>query len=126
MMLLCIAAGGATGAVARYGVNVGVTRLLGHGFPYGTLTANILGSLLMGVCITLFARLLPVSEDMRALIVVGFLGSFTTFSTFSLDVVSLFQRGNMMLVLAYILGSVFCSVMAVVLGMALARQFAGA
>ncbi|MCI5049653.1 MAG: fluoride efflux transporter CrcB [Rickettsiales bacterium] len=122
MTLLYIALGGALGALGRYGGMALSTRVLGHGFPYGTLLVNILGSLMIGMVIGWLAKQSTGLEAVRSLIVVGFLGSFTTFSTFSLDVVTLFERGQNMLVLAYILGSVTCSVIAVFVGMGLMRS----
>ncbi len=120
-MILSVAAGGAAGAVARYGVMRAATHWFGVGFPYGTFLVNFIGSLLMGLAVGLFAKHLPVSEEMRALVAVGFLGSFTTFSTFSLDVVTLFQRGENMAVMGYIFLSVVLCVMALVGGLFLAR-----
>lgn len=121
MVILAIAAGGALGAVARHATNKGAVSLLGVTYPYGTLAVNILGSLIMGFVVGWFAKHLPVSEAMRAFIVVGFLGSYTTFSTFSLDVVTLFQRGESFQVALYIAASVTLSVLALIAGLAIAR-----
>ncbi len=121
-MIFYVAAGGMVGAVARYGVMVLMTRLLPGDFPYGTLTANILGSLLMGILTGMAAHHLNLTQEMRAFIAVGILGSFTTFSTFSLDAVALYQRGEMMSMAFYILISVTVSILALVGGMHLVRQ----
>ncbi len=107
-----IGLGGALGAIARHGVNMGTVQLFGHGYPYGTLIVNILGSFLMGILIVKFSQMTQVSQEVRMLTVTGFLGAFTTFSTFSLDVITLWERGEMLHALGYILISVICSVLA--------------
>lgn len=89
MQVLLVALGGALGSVARYGVGVAAARVLGLGFPFGTLTVNIIGSLLMGV---LAARVGPEQENLRLAFGVGILGGFTTFSAFSLETVRLMQH----------------------------------
>lgn len=122
MAVLYIAAGGALGAVARYITMSGIGRLLGHGFPYGTIVANVIGSLAMGMLIGWFAKMSDGNEAMRLFLAVGFLGSYTTFSTFSLDVVTLFERGQTVAVLGYILGSVTLSVLALFAGLAIVRS----
>ena len=110
-MILAVAAGGAFGAVGRYLVMSGIGRMLGpHDFPWGTLTVNIVGSVLMGVLIELLALVWSPSQEMRAFLVVGVLGAFTTFSTFSLDVVVLVERGQNLFVAAYVAGSVLLCV----------------
>lgn len=76
----------------------------------------------MGLAVGLFAKQLAVSEEMRLLVAVGFLGSYTTFSAFSLDVITLFQRGETLQVAFYIMGSVTLSVLALVAGMMLSRM----
>jgi len=114
--IIAIAAGGAVGAVARYGISVGAVALLGHGFPYGTLIVNVLGSFLMGLLIAKFA-LAGVTQEVRLFAVTGFLGAFTTFSTFSLDVMTLWQRGDIWHAMLYMMASVILSILA--LGLAL-------
>lgn len=120
-LVLAVAAGGAIGAVARYGAMVGVTHLMGPGFPWGTLVVNILGSFAMGVVIELSALAWSPSPEVRALIVVGLLGAFTTFSTFSLDVVALLQRGAVVPAGLYVAGSVLVCVAGLYAGLALVR-----
>lgn len=123
-MILAVAAGGALGAVARYLVMVGVGRLLGpHDFPWGTLTVNVVGSVLMGVLIEVLALAWSPSQEVRALLVVGVLGAFTTFSTFSLDVMVLFERGQTLFVAAYVAGSVVLCVGGLFAGLHLMRAF---
>ncbi|MEM8587467.1 MAG: fluoride efflux transporter CrcB [Pseudomonadota bacterium] len=105
-LLIAIAAGGAVGAVGRYLVVSAVGHWMGQGFPWGTLAVNVLGSLVMGILVEVMALVWSPSPELRALLVVGVLGAFTTFSTFSLDVVFLIDRGEFLSALAYILASV--------------------
>jgi CrcB protein len=91
-LLLLVAAGGAFGSAARYLIAILSVQLFGQGYPWGTLAVNVAGSFLMGLFIALSAERLSMSEELRALIAVGFLGGFTTFSAFSLDFAVLFER----------------------------------
>ncbi|MBM9596350.1 fluoride efflux transporter CrcB [Roseitranquillus sediminis] len=117
--LVQIAAGGAAGAVLRYLTGVAALRALGAGFPWGTLVVNVAGSFLMGVCVVwLMTRGLQV---LSPLLMSGFLGGFTTFSAFSLDTVSLVERGEPALAALYVVLSVLLSVGALTLGLWLAR-----
>ncbi len=120
-MIVWVAAGGAIGAAGRYLVNVWTGRLLGAGFPWGTLTVNILGSLLMGALITFMALKWSTSQDMRAFLTTGVLGGFTTFSAFSLDFATLYERKEFGLAGLYAAGSVGASLIAIFAGMALMR-----
>ncbi len=123
--VLAVAAGGAIGAVGRYLVMSGVGHWLGHGFPVGTLVVNVLGSLAMGVLVELGALVWSPSPELRAMLVVGLLASFTTFSTFSLDVVVLVQRGATLPAMGYIVASVVLCIAGLVLGMSLVRGLIG-
>ncbi len=116
-LLIAVAAGGAVGAVGRYLVVSGVGHWIGHGFPWGTLIVNVLGSIAMGVLVEVMAVVWSPSAEVRALLVVGVLGAFTTFSTFSLDVVVLIDRGELLPALAYILASVVVCVAGLYAGM---------
>ena len=109
-ILLSIAAGGAIGAVGRYIMMARTGNFLHGDFPYSTITVNVLGSLLLGTLVGLFALVWSPSAEMRAFLVVGILGSFTTFSTFSLDVIVLFERGDYLSAMFYIIASVVLSV----------------
>lgn len=120
-LILAIAAGGAIGAVGRHFVNVGAVTVLGTGFPYATLIVNVVGSFLMGVLIHVMAVSWTVSPEMRALLTVGGLGAFTTFSTFSLDVALLYERGQLFLAGIYIVMSVAASIGALFIGLKLSR-----
>jgi CrcB protein len=107
------------GATARYLVSFAAMRLIGSGFPWATLAVNIFGSFLMGILVVTFAH----KDLMRfaPLLMTGLLGGFTTFSAFSLDAISLWQRGEVMAATGYVAASVLLSLAALVAGMALAR-----
>jgi len=120
--LLAIAVGGALGALARYGVFVAATHLLGHGFPYGTLIVNVLGSLLLGVLVEGLALAWTMPESVRLFLVIGVFGAFTTFSTFSLDVAVLYERDRTITAAAYVLASVVLSVGGLFAGLHLTRH----
>ncbi len=118
---LIVAAGGALGAVGRYLVTTGTAALLGGGFPYGTLVVNVAGSFLLGALVELLALVWSPPHEMRIFLVTGFLGAFTTFSAFSLDVITQFERGNNTLAVLYVVASVALSVLALVAGLRLMR-----
>lgn len=114
-----IALGGAIGAVARYLTGLAVLRLVGAGFPWGTLAINVIGSFLMGVLVVVLAE----RDAMRLapFLMMGILGGFTTFSTFSLDTIGLIDRGEVGMAAGYVLASVVLTLGAIVLGMVMAR-----
>lgn len=120
--VLAIAAGGALGAVARYYVNIGTGVLLGTAFPWGTLVVNLIGCFAMGVLLELMAITWSPSAELRAFLTVGILGALTTFSAFTLDVVLLYGRGEMLLGGVYIFASVAASLGGVFGGMSLIRM----
>jgi fluoride exporter len=120
-MLLAIAVGGAVGALGRHFVNVGVAAWIGLGIPWGTLTVNIVGSFAMGVLVHIMATTWSVTPEIRALLTVGGLGAFTTFSTFSLDAIVLYERGQVMFAAGYVLASVVGAIGALFIGLRLAR-----
>ncbi|SES81667.1 CrcB protein [Nitrosomonas marina] len=120
--IAAIGAGGALGAISRYGVSLTAAHLFGHHFPWGTLTVNISGSFIMGLLIALFAHFWQPPEVLRLFFVTGFLGGFTTFSTFSLDIATLYERGNLVTAFMYGSSSVVLSIGALFAGMALVRQ----
>lgn len=121
-MLLAVAAGGALGSMGRYVVGVLMARLLGAGFPWGTLTVNIVGSFVMGLLIEAAALRGVLSAEARAFVFVGVLGGFTTFSSFSLDVVTLVQRDEVWAAGAYLAATLVVGVFALVFGLFVARQ----
>jgi CrcB protein len=119
--LLFVAAGGALGASARYLVGVGSGRLLGFGFPWGTLTVNVLGCFLLGLLIGAMALRWSVGNELRAFLTVGVLGGFTTFSAFSADFALLIERDTYVSAGLYLAASVGLSLAAVFLGLAIVR-----
>ena len=123
MAYLFVFLGGGLGAALRHGVNVGAARLLGTNFPYGTLTVNVVGSLLMGLLAAYFAFKGDASQHWRLFLATGVLGGFTTFSAFSLDVAVLYGRGAIWLALGYVMTSVVLSIAGLFAGLFLVRQF---
>jgi CrcB protein len=121
--LFAIAAGGALGALGRYGVTQGVHSVLGRGFPYGTLTANILGSLAIGILYVYLIERLDASPEMRGFLIVGFLGAFTTFSSFSLETINMMAQGETVRAFVNILLSVLLCIAATWTGIIMTRQF---
>ena len=121
--LLYVMVGGAVGSGARYLTGRAMTALLGPDYPFGTLAVNLIGGLLMGVLVGVLARN-TASEAWRLLLAVGVLGGFTTFSSFSLDVVTLIERGAIGVAFGYILLSVIGSIVAVFAGLSAVRAVA--
>ena len=120
--LFFVMAGGAIGAGARHLTSRATLSLFGAGLPYGTLTVNLAGGLLMGLLTGLLARWGTVQgETWRLFLGVGILGGFTTFSSFSLDTVLLWQRGEAAWALGYMMLSVIGSIAALVAGLFLSR-----
>ena len=120
--LVLVAAGGAIGASLRHLVNFAALRLVGPNFPWGTMAINIAGSLAMGVFIELLARRFNASNELRLFVATGILGGFTTFSAFSLDFAVLWERGALISALAYTIASVVGAIVALFLGLWLARS----
>lgn len=121
--LLAISAGGALGAVARHGVNVLSLKLMGSAFPWGTLAVNVMGSFIMGLLIAIFAHFWQPSHEVKLFLITGLLGAFTTFSTFSLDVATLWERSAYLPVAGYVLASVVLSISALFAAMFMVRSF---
>jgi len=117
--LFQVALGGAFGASARYMTNVAAMRLIGPGFPWGTVVANVVGSFLMGVVVVVLAH--RDAHRFAPLLVTGVLGGYTTFSAFSLDALTLWERGQALHAAAYVIGSVLAALVAIMAGMAAAR-----
>jgi CrcB protein len=121
---LLVFIGGGLGSMARYGLSMFGMRLLGQGFPWATLIINILGSALMGALTGWLAVQGNAPQSLRLFIATGILGGFTTFSTFSLETVLLYERGQLGLAVAYVAASVVIGVGALLLVMKLARGMA--
>jgi fluoride exporter len=113
---LAIALGGSLGAVCRYWVSSSTYAWMGAEFPFGTLMVNITGSIMMGFLALLLTEKIAISEELKFAILVGFLGSYTTFSTFALDALNWLHNGAWMKVAAYMLMSVFGSLLGVWIG----------
>lgn len=120
--LLVIAGGGAIGAVLRFLMSSSLYRILGRDFPYGTLMVNIVGSLLMGLIFILLLEKNVMTEQWRSAIFIGFLGAFTTFSTFSFETINLFEAGEFGKAILNILLSVVLCLGATWFGMFMAKQ----
>jgi len=116
--------GAGLGGVLRYWTYVGAARLLGIAFPWGTLTVNIVGSTVMGILAGWFALRGAHAETWRLFLAVGVLGGYTTFSSFSLDAMTLIERGSFGTLAAYAGASLALSVAGLWLGLLLVRQLA--
>lgn len=123
MNYLIIALGGALGAMSRAYLGAQITKLLGTSFPFATLAVNFIGSFIMGICAVVILDYLKMTGYWRELIMVGFLGALTTFSTFSLEGLSMLQAGQVSAALVYFLTSVVGCVFACFLGWHLAKVF---
>ncbi|MDP4893746.1 fluoride efflux transporter CrcB [Cypionkella sp.] len=115
-----VALGGAIGASLRYLSNISAMRIFGPGFPYSTLFVNILGSFAMGVLIVALAK--KGGTHLAPFLMTGILGGFTTFSAFSLDSFTLWERGDITTALAYVAGTVILSLGALAAGIYLSRE----
>ncbi len=120
-VLLAVFFGGGLGALSRHFATLAGARLLGEGFPYGTLCVNVLGSLLIGIFMEGAALKWDLPLEIRALLITGFLGGFTTFSAFSLDFFKLWHTAGVSSAMIYALGSVMLSLLAVFAGAYLMR-----
>jgi CrcB protein len=120
--IVLIAVAGAFGAVSRYGTALGVYSIFGRGFPYGTLFVNVAGSFLMGLLSIMLLDRFNVGPEWRAAILVGFLGSFTTFSTFSIETLNLLEQGDFSRALLNMALSLSLCIMAVWFGVSVGRQ----
>ncbi len=121
MQAIAIASGGAVGALLRYWMSNGVYALLGRSFPFGTLAVNVLGSLLMGFLYVLLIDKLSLGPQWRAALLIGLLGAFTTFSTFSIETLNLIEEGEAMKALLNVVLSVVLCLGAAWLGVLAGR-----
>lgn len=119
--LMLIAIAGAMGTLARYGLSSTVNRLMGHQFPWGTFAVNMVGCFLFGLIWEAANNRLGISLETRTIILVGFMGAFTTFSTFIFDSHSLLQKSQWLMVLGNLLGQNLLGLVALVAGWGLAK-----
>jgi len=119
--LLLVVIGGGIGAGIRHLTNMGALRLVGPNYPWGTIVINIVGSFVMGLFIAMLARR-GGSNELRLFVATGILGGFTTFSAFSLDFATLWERGATLPAFGYALASVIGAILALFLGLWLARS----
>lgn len=125
MEYVWVGMGGFAGATARYAVTNMFERHYGHAFPYGTFAINVTGAFLIGVILTLLTEHLLAGSHWRLLIVVGFLGGYTTFSSFAFEAYALADRGHWLRAATYVIGSNGLGLAACLAGILLARRFAG-
>ncbi|MEE9358777.1 fluoride efflux transporter CrcB [Candidatus Vondammii sp. HM_W22] len=120
--VLTIAAGGAAGALMRFWVSNGIYAVVGREFPYGTLVVNLLGSLVMGFLYVFFLERMSVSPELRGALLIGFLGAFTTFSTFSIETINLIEQADYLKAGLNMMISVSACVFACWIGLIIGRQ----
>jgi len=120
-LILLVGVAGFLGAISRYLVGGWVYRLLPGTFPFGTLAVNVIGSMLLGAVFQLGTERAVLSPEMRIAIGTGFLGAFTTFSSFSLETTNLLKEGSLLLATLNVGGNLLLCLGAVMLGMALVR-----
>lgn len=121
---LIVFLGGGIGAALRHGFNLAFARLVGTAFPYATLFENVSGSIVMGMLVATFAFRSGIPHHWQLFLTTGILGGYTTFSTSSLDVALLYERGQIGVAAVYVLLSVVLSIGGLFAGLALVRNFA--
>ncbi len=120
-LFISIFIGGGIGALTRYVLIEQINKSLMSSFPYGTLTVNVIGAFLIGLVWNYFAAKINISDNLKVFITIGFLGSFTTFSSFNVDIFELMQNDNILISIIYIIGTFALTVGAFFLGMSLLR-----
>jgi CrcB protein len=123
MHWISVALGGALGAVCRYWVSLCLLPVTSYKFPFATISVNVAGSLFMGVLYVLIVEKGGLPDQARHILMVGFLGAFTTFSTFSLDAISLWQNGAQLMALIYVISTVVLCLVAIIFAIWLTRLF---
>lgn len=113
MHWFAVAVGGALGSIARYALSTWIFDISSHKFPYATLAVNVLGSFFMGVLFVIIIEKAALPTEMRSLLMIGFIGAFTTFSTFSLDALGLWQNGHIFMSVVYMLATVILCLFAI-------------
>ena len=122
MGFVAVFVGAGIGGALRHGVNLISVQLLGASFPFGTLFINVCGSLLIGMVAEYGVAKSGLPQSVRLLLVTGFLGGFTTFSSFSIETAMLWERGNVLYAAIYVIASVFLSISALFVGLWLVRS----
>lgn len=113
MNWLAVAIGGALGSVARYALSSWIFDITSHKFPYATLIVNVAGSFVMGILFVLIVERAVLPAEMRSLLMIGFIGAFTTFSAFSLDALGLWQNGHVLMSVIYMITTVILCLVAI-------------
>ena len=113
MNWLAVAIGGALGSVARYALSSWIFDITSHKFPYATLIVNVAGSFVMGILFVVIVERAALSAEMRSLLMIGFIGAFTTFSAFSLDALGLWQNGHVLMSVIYMITTVILCLVAI-------------
>ena len=119
---IMIAIGGAFGAISRSWITTNFDKLYPAAFPWGTFIVNLIGSFFIGILFVIFSEKLPLADNIRSLLMVGFLGAMTTFSTFSLDALLLIEQGHYNAAFSYLLTSVIVCLVATFIGISIARM----
>lgn len=120
-LILSIAIGGAIGATSRYVISTSIQNLSSNAFPYGMLACNVFGSIILGLLYDSLAKADIFNDNIKAFIQIGILGSFTTFSAFSLEVFLMFEKGDHITAVVFILLSVLLSISGLILGVNILR-----
>ena len=113
MNWLAVAIGGALGSVARYALSGWIFDITSHKFPYATLIVNVAGSFVMGILFVVIVERAVLPAEMRSLLMIGFIGAFTTFSAFSLDALGLWQNGHVLMSVIYMITTVILCLVAI-------------
>lgn len=113
MNWLAVAIGGALGSVARYALSSWIFDITSHKFPYATLIVNVAGSFVMGILFVVIVERAALPAEMRSLLMIGFIGAFTTFSAFSLDTLGLWQNGHVLMSVIYMITTIILCLVAI-------------
>ncbi|MBQ45410.1 MAG: fluoride efflux transporter CrcB [Porticoccaceae bacterium] len=113
MNWLAVAIGGALGSVARYALSSWIFDITSHKFPYATLIVNVAGSFVMGILFVVIVERAALPAEMRSLLMIGFIGAFTTFSAFSLDALGLWQNGHVLMSVIYMITTIILCLVAI-------------
>ena len=122
-LIISIFAGGGLGALLRYGIIANISKILPSTFPYGTLSVNVIGALMIGVIYYLISQKIMVSENLKFFITVGFIGGFTTFSSFNLDFFQLLEDSKLIAALIYALITFISTMIGFYVGYSVIRLF---